>query len=71
VVPTFRARPFYCLPLREALDQLREDDLQRVITPEGSEGVSIPLWRSYWFDIRHDFEHGGQIFQIKNEYLRR
>ena len=54
--------------LRGALDGLKETDLERAVGVTGRPQASLPLWQALWFDIHHDYEHGGQIFQVKNEY---
>jgi hypothetical protein len=58
-------------PLRDALDHLEDADLMRNIPARTDEGEELALWQGLWFDIYHDIEHGGQIFQIKNEYRNR
>ena len=58
-------------PLREALDRLEEADLMKELPIKTDDGKTINLWQGLWFDIYHDIEHGGQIFQVKNEYRNR
>jgi hypothetical protein len=58
-------------PLREALERLKEADLMKELPIKTDDGKTISLWQGLWFDIYHDIEHGGQIFQVKNEYRNR
>lgn len=57
--------------LRRGLESLEDDDLIRQISTTSNSGEKLYLWQALWFDIHHDFEHGGQIFQVRNEYTMR
>jgi hypothetical protein len=55
-------------PLMAKLDELAETDLEKLVSTNC--GEKKPIWWIYWIMIYHDIEHGGQIFQIKREYIR-
>lgn len=56
-------------PFKHVLDQLDESDL-KVLTSTNW-GEEKPIWWILWTMIYHDLEHGGQIFQVKNEYINK
>lgn len=56
-------------PLVNKLETLTETDLKKPVLTNW--GELKPIWWVYWIMISHDIEHGGQIFQIKREYLNR
>lgn len=58
-------------PLRVKLDHLSAEELLRPAPKPSDIGKEITVWRVLWYDIYHDIEHGGQIFQVRNEYLNR
>ncbi len=58
-------------PLRKKLEQLDIKSLEKPVPHRSDDSKTIPLWQIICFDIYHDYEHGGQIFQVKNEYMSR
>jgi hypothetical protein len=54
--------------LRGSLDQLKTEDLHHCIRKPSDSGHELTVWQALCFDIHHDFQHGGQIFQVRNEY---
>ena len=57
--------------LRRELDHCTEAALEHWILTTSDSGERLKLWQALWFDIYHDFQHGGQIFQIRNEFAMR
>jgi hypothetical protein len=55
--------------LRGQLAKFNDNDLDRLVLANW--GEQKPVWWIYWIMIYHDVEHGGQIMQVKNEYLNR
>jgi hypothetical protein len=53
-------------PLRAALDGLSEEDLDRAAPTNW--GEEKPVWWILSTMALHDLEHGGQIWQVKNQY---
>lgn len=53
---------------RDAVERLDESDLEWEIVPTDDGDRKLAVWQALWFDIKHDVEHAGQIFQVKNEY---
>jgi hypothetical protein len=54
-------------PLRRVLESLRDDELDRVTLTNW--GEEKPVWWILWVMVQHDIEHGGQIWQVKNQYI--
>lgn len=56
-------------PLVNTLKTLTEADLEKSALTNW--GEQKPIWWIYWILFSHDIEHGGQIFQVKREYINR
>ena len=54
-------------PIRRALDGLNAPDLDRMALTNW--GEHKPLWWILWTMASHDLEHGGQIWQVRNQYV--